>query len=180
MTPTCLTKPVQALPTDRPNLAPTSSCERLPLNHRVVLHAVGQMALTVAPGSWDTLSQGDYFGLGATDLDFKEMLLPFVWVGRQQLIARVGAAYQQVTIAARASLERELLATLNALCLQGLRAAHPELSLSHAGLVDDYCRRGWQVFCREQPHLAHDLADTLGVWVDSMVRLLDQAPGPLA
>ncbi|HEY9734710.1 MAG TPA: hypothetical protein V6D06_00455 [Trichocoleus sp.] len=173
--PTYLT---QTLISDALNLAIGKAAQTPALDPQRLLQAVNQLAPSVAVGSWVALGLEGYFGGGAADLRFKEMLLPFIWVARQQLIARVGAAYQRVAMATRSSLEGELLATLNALCVQGLRSHHHDLSLlQQRDLGDDYCRRGWLVFGRAYPRLALDLAETLAAWVGSMVRQLDDSVG---
>lgn len=177
----CPTYPRQTLTADTLNLAIGRAAQAPALDPMRVLQAVNQLAPSVAPGSWVALGLDTYFGPGTADLRFKEMLLPFVWVARQQLIARVGAAYQQVAVRTRSSLEEELLATLNALCVQGLRtdetgparSPHSDLPrLPQPDLGDDYCRRGWQVFGRAYPQLAAALAETLVAWVSSMVKQL--------
>ncbi|MBD0269868.1 MAG: hypothetical protein ICV77_16435 [Cyanobacteria bacterium Co-bin8] len=143
------------------------------LSYRQVLQAVESVALTTAPGSWQALNMDAYFGLPLAEVRFKDMLLPFIWVARQQLIARVGAAYQGVPMTARANLERELLATLDALCQQELREAQQGCSQETTGeALEHYNRRGWSAFGWVYPHLAQELAETLVAWVNSVMRLL--------
>ncbi|MBD0334259.1 MAG: hypothetical protein ICV62_02120 [Cyanobacteria bacterium Co-bin13] len=143
------------------------------LSSQQVLQTVEAVALTTLLDSWQALNLDNYFGQAAAEVRFKEMLLPFVWVARQQLIARVGAAYQSIPMTARANLERELLATLDALCQQGLRTSQSPLDQRELeDAVEYYSRRGWRVFCWTHPDLAEELAETLVAWVNSVARLL--------
>jgi hypothetical protein len=157
--------------------AAVSTLRPLPsLNPQQVLQTVGKVAGSTPPGSWQDLNLDSYFGQATATVRFKEMLLPFVWVARQQLIARAGADYQAIPMTARANLEGELLATLDALCQQGLRAAQQspkQGSLDEA--IELYSRQGWRVFCWAHPYLAEDLAETLVTWVNSVVRLLQRS-----
>lgn len=182
MTTQCPVYPCQILPADALNLAISRVAQTPALDPQRMLQAVNQLAPSVALGSWSALGLDRYFGLEVTSLRFREMLLPFVWVARQQLIAQVGAAYQRVAVTTRSSLEGELLATLNALCVQGLRTERPALALPHCSelsllppsdLEESYCRRGWQAFGRAYPQLAVTLAETLVAWVSSMVSRLE-------
>lgn len=144
------------------------------LPYQDVLQAINSLAITVVPGSWTTLNLDAYFGSKAREMGFKELLLPFVWVARQRLIARAGAAYQRFPLKERIAMEQELLATLDALCLQRLKGAYPALSALQLQTVrDDYNRRGWRCFSRHYPDATRELSETLLAWVDSMLRLLD-------
>ncbi|HEY9764312.1 MAG TPA: hypothetical protein V6D07_17420 [Trichocoleus sp.] len=155
-------------------LAGESEHESLCLPYQEVLRTIGSLSRTVASGSWTALNLDTYFGLSAGEAGFKELLLPFMWVARQRLIARVGAAYQRFPLEQRVALEQELLATLNALCSQRLKAAYPGLPpLKLQSIRDDYNRRGWRYFAGHHPGTAQELSETLLAWVDSVARLLD-------
>lgn len=153
--------------------AVSTVCPLPTLNPQQVLQTVGRVAGSAQPGSWQDLNLDRYFGQTTAAVRFKEMLLPFVWVARQHLIARAGAAYQAIPMTAKANLEGELLATLDALCQQGLRADQQfPLQGSLEEAVELYSRRGWRVFCWAHPYLAEEMAETLVTWVNSVVRLL--------
>lgn len=143
------------------------------LPYQDVLQAIVPLAVTATPGSWTALNLDEYFRLEGREIGFKELLLPFIWVARQRLIARVGAAYQRFPLEQRIALEQELLATLNALCLQRLKSAYSASPRQFQAIRDNYARRGWCYFVGHYPEAARELSETLLAWVDSMTRLLD-------
>lgn len=54
-------------------------------------------------------------------IPFEEVYLPFVEVGRQKLIAKVGSSWQLLSEAVHITLERQLLLKLGALCTESLQ-----------------------------------------------------------
>lgn len=138
-----------------------------------ILQSVTQVATTTPFQSWSALQLEQYFGAKAQGLTFKEMLLPFVWVARQQLIAQVGSWYQLLSLPARASLEYELLVTLDALCQPVLLPAGRTDAIGSQAVAKSYCQAGWGLFVKRYPDLTQAMTDSLILWIRSTIQLLD-------
>lgn len=142
-------------------------------NHQDVLHRVGQTILSTPANIWAALDLDQYFGFDSKTLAFKEMLVPFVWVARQDLIDRAGEEYVSLAGSARQKIEAELLASLDAFCLEKIQANHPDATAAELQKIAEVSRQqGWHEFCQEYPWIAAELAEKLVHWINTVAGFL--------
>ncbi|HEY9761158.1 MAG TPA: hypothetical protein V6D07_01470 [Trichocoleus sp.] len=142
-------------------------------SHHNILHQVGQTILLTPPNIWAALDLDQYFGFDSKTLAFKEMLVPFVWVARQELIDRVGEDYISLPGSTRQKIEAELFASLDALCLQKIQGSYPQATTTELfAIAEAHRKQGWQEFCREHPWIAAELAEKLVHWINTVAGFL--------
>lgn len=142
-------------------------------NQQDILHRVGQTILSTPANIWAALDLDQYFGFDSRTLAFKEMLVPFVWVARQDLIDRVGEDFVSLPGATRQKIERELLTSLDTYCLQMVQSNCPRATTAELRTIaESYRQQGWQEFCRKYPQIAAELAERLVHWINTVAGFL--------
>ena len=138
-----------------------------------LLTAVGQIARNNQSGEWEALQLGYYFGPASEKLQFKEVLVPFVWAARQQMIGRVGSRYCQLTLTQRTEKELELLWQLDVAFGKELSKLEQNIFLNMIGVEEAAILLSLPLVFVRYPKIILKMVSITSSWVDSIVRELD-------
>ncbi|MBE7384847.1 MAG: hypothetical protein F6J95_025970 [Leptolyngbya sp. SIO1E4] len=155
----------------------TPSASKLPASETGLLLVVRQIAQTAQVGEWEALRLEQYFGPESKRLRFREILVPFIWAARQQVIRRVGADYHRLTLFERTQEELELLIQLNAVVEEEFNRLHTSPVSAAKIAAGDTFRFALSEIFEHHPQAALKMAGITLHWVNSTVELVDFLQG---